>query len=90
MKPGTTTRLFSFSSLRAAAPVDASPALHALAAQNISFSGPFLTVRGKSVFGVDGGVLLDSEIVTLANSGDLTPDGIRKFIRQLRDSGKLR
>ena len=88
MKPGTTP-LFSLSRLRAAAPEDASPAKHALAAHNISFSGPFLTPRGKSVFVVEGGVLLESEIMTLANSGDLTPDGIRKFIRQLRDSGKL-
>ena len=54
MKPGT-TRLFCLSSLRAAAPVDASPAMHAFAAQNISFSGPFLTPRGKSVFVVEGG-----------------------------------
>lgn len=89
MKPGT-ARLFCFSRLRAAAPVDASPAMHALAAQNISFSSPSLTPRGKSVFAVEGGVLLESEIMTLANSGDLTPDGIRNFIRQLRDSGKLR
>jgi hypothetical protein len=64
-------------------------AVRALEAQGISFSARFLTPGGKVVFVIEQGILLESEILTLADAGDLTREGIRKLICQLRDSGKI-
>lgn len=56
----------------------------ALIRHAIAFEGPFRTSKGRLVFRVQDQVLLDSELLVLLESGQLTPTGIATFLRKVR------
>lgn len=60
--------------------------LMALQRQGIDYEGPFRTGKGRLVFRMGDQIVLESELVELHQTGELSPAGIAALLRSLRAS----
>ena len=65
------------------APVSADAVIDSLEIQGIVFRGPFCTQRKRTVFVVEGHILLESELVDLLEQNKLNRDGILELAKRI-------
>jgi len=65
------------------APVSVDAVIDSLTIQGIAFRGPFCTPGKRTIFVIEGHILLESELVDLLEQNKLNRDGILELAKRI-------
>ena len=66
------------------APVSVDAVIDSLTIQGIAFRGPFCTPGKRTIFVIEGHILLESELVDLLEQNNLNRDGIQELGKRIQ------